>query len=161
MKLTRQKHKASAHCCRNILSQCCSQCCMGEQTGRKQNIFCFRDANSTCSKYVAWVRKRGNNRKTIEVCVSSNVSQMLPRLRPHATYVEDKICILKAENIFEIFQNLFCVLDTILTPQQCFLICTGLQNWTLSGQKYLKLGSKKCGTLSLPSLKSTPGICDT
>ena len=27
------------HCCRNILSQCCSQCCMGAQTGKKQNFF--------------------------------------------------------------------------------------------------------------------------
>ena len=48
------------HCCRNILCQCCSQCCMGEQTGKKQNISCFQDANSASSRYVALVRKRGN-----------------------------------------------------------------------------------------------------
>ena len=30
------------YCCRNILSQCCSQCCMGEQMGKKQHIFAFK-----------------------------------------------------------------------------------------------------------------------
>ena len=37
------------------------------------------------SRYVAWVRKRGN----IESQCFFSVSQMIPRLLPNATYVED------------------------------------------------------------------------
>ena len=81
------------HCCRNILSQCCSQCYMGEQTGRKQNL----GANSASSKCVAWVSERENNRKTFKVSVSENIqsqcffglSQMILHLCPQATCVED------------------------------------------------------------------------
>ena len=73
------------HCCRNISSQCCSHCCMGQLMGKKQTISCFRDANSTSSKDVAWVHKRVNNRETFKV----SVSQILSRWRPHAAYVED------------------------------------------------------------------------
>ena len=47
------------------------------------------EANSTSSKYVAWLRKQGNNQETFKASDSSVVSQMIPRLRPQATYVED------------------------------------------------------------------------
>ena len=47
--------------------------------------FCFRDANSASSRYVAWVRKRGNIRSQRVF----SVSQVIPRLLPNATFVED------------------------------------------------------------------------
>ena len=91
------------HCSGNILSRCCSQCCMGEQTGRKKNIFCFQDANSvlrTCYMGTQTTKQRGN----IENQCFFNVSQMHTCLHPYATYVEDKkICILKARSVLEKF----------------------------------------------------------
>ena len=39
--------------------------------GKEAKDFCFRDANSASSRYVAWVRKRGNIRETFKVSVSS------------------------------------------------------------------------------------------
>ena len=43
----------------------------GCANGKAASLFCFRDANSVSSRYVAWVRKRGNIRETFKVSVSS------------------------------------------------------------------------------------------
>ena len=57
---------------------------------REAKHFCFRDANSTSLKYVALASKRGTIVKHSESALFS-VSQMRPRLRPHATYVEESL----------------------------------------------------------------------
>ena len=115
-------------CYRNILIQCCSQCCRGEeQTGRKQNIFCFRYATSTSSKYVAWVRKRGNNRETFKASVSSVFSKcfLVCALTQHMLKAQN--LRLERKKMFSSFsRNMFCVLDAILLPLKCFLVCAGL-----------------------------------
>ena len=70
---------------RNILSQCCSQCCMGKQTGRKQKLgrkFCFF---KLCCLGTQTRKQSGNIRSQ---CFFG-VSQVILCLRQQATYVED------------------------------------------------------------------------
>ena len=76
----------------------------GCANGKEAKHFCFRDTNSASLRYVAWVRKQGNIRETFKV----SVSQVIPRLLSHATYVEDtKSASWKQKNFFEIFQKHF------------------------------------------------------
>ena len=96
------------HCFRNILCQCCLQCCVGEQMEKKQKIFCFGDANFASATCVAWIRKRGNSRETFKVNVFlqrfPNVSSFAP---PCDICCQHKICVLKPRHVLEIFQKHF------------------------------------------------------
>ena len=58
-----------------------------------------------------------------------SVSQVIPRLLPHATHVEDtKSVSLKQKMLLKFSKNIFCVLDAFLLPQQCFLVCASLKS---------------------------------
>ena len=92
-----------------VLSRC-------EQTGRKITLLCFQDENSTSSKYVARLLKRGNNLETFAVSVFStfpNAASLVPLRNIRRRHV---ICGLKAESVF----------DVIFLLQHCFLACAGL-----------------------------------
>ena len=118
------------HYCRNILSQCCSQYCMGAQTGKKQNIF----ASETQILRLQDMLLGYANEETFgkhSKCFF-NVSQVIPRLLPYATYVEDtKSASWKQKMLLKFFKNIFCILDAILLPQQCSLVCAGLYVYVL------------------------------
>ena len=113
------------HCCRNILSQCCSQCCMSAQTGKKQNIFAsetqilhLQDMLLGYANEETFGKHSGN----IQSQYFFSVSQVIHRLLPHATYVEDtKSASWKQEMLLKFSKNIFCALDAFLLPQQCFL----------------------------------------
>ena len=94
-----QELKADANKRTLLLKHFVSQCCLGEQTGRKQNTFFFRDANSTFSLYIARVRKPGNIRKHA-MSVFLQCFQMFSRLRPHAIYVEDTKSASRKQKLF-------------------------------------------------------------
>ena len=91
------------HCFRNILSQCWSKCCMGEQTGKKQKLgrkFCVFKIYCLGTQ----TRKRsGNIRSQCFFGVSNDSSFALTSsiCRRH------EICVLKVENHFEIFRKHF------------------------------------------------------
>ena len=62
-----------------------------------------------------------------------SVSRVIPRLLPHATYVEDtKSASWKQKMLLKFSKNIFCVLDAFLLPQQCFLVCASLNNTAIS-----------------------------
>ena len=96
---------------------------MGEQAGRKQNIFCLRDANSTSLKYVAWVRKRGNIGETLKVSVPSVIRKCFLVCAPTKHVLKTQNLRLESRKFFLKFsRNIFCVQGAILFLQQCFLI---------------------------------------
>ena len=102
----------------------------GCANGKEAKHFCFRDTNSASSRYVAWVLKQGNIWETLKV----SVSQVIPRLLSHATYVEDtKSSSWKQKMLLKFPKNIFFVLDAFLLPQQCFLFCAGLKKNTEKG----------------------------
>ena len=115
------------HCCRHAHSELMLLTMLyGCANGKEAKHFCFRDANFASSRYVAWVRKRGNIRETFSQYFFS-VSQVIPRLLSHATYVENtKSSSWKQKMLLRFSKNIFCVLDAFLLPQQCFLVCAGL-----------------------------------
>ena len=55
-----------------------------------------------------------------------SASQMLPCLLPHMTMLKTQNLRLENKNCFEISNKFFCVLDAILLPQQCFIVCVVL-----------------------------------
>ena len=115
---------------------------MGEQPWRKQKMFCFRDVNSTSSKYVALGRKRGNNRKTFKVSVSLVFPEWFLDSTPTQHMLKTQNPRLESKKCFRNFRKtLFCVLDTILLPQQCFLVSACLKSipiWQKMLAKFLQ-----------------------
>ena len=99
----------------------------GCANGKQAKMFCFRDANSASSRYVALVRKRGNIRETFKV----NISSVFPKwflvcsrtqhiLKTQSLRLGSKKCFWNFPKTF------FCVLDACLLPQKCLLVCAGL-----------------------------------
>ena len=86
------------------MSQCCSQCCMGEQTERKQKLgrkFCV--FKICCLS----TQTRKQSRNIPSQCFFS-VSQMILRLRQQATYVEDtKFASCKQKILLKFSKNIF------------------------------------------------------
>ena len=132
----------------------------GCSNGKEANHFCFRDANSTSSRFVACLRKRGN----IQSQCFFGVSQVIPRLLPHATYVEDtKYVSWKQKNAFEIFQKHFFASSTHL----CFRNNVSLfaPALTLPGPGFQKLAQTRGGGFrttplltSLPCIRTKPNL---
>ena len=95
------------HCCRNNLSLCCSQCCMGEQTGNKQNIV----ASETQILRLQDMLLGYANEETFGKHCKSVFLQCFPSNSSFAPQCNicwrHKICVLKAKNAFEIFQKHF------------------------------------------------------
>ena len=76
----------------------------GCANGKEAKHFCFRDTDSASSRYVAWVLKQGNIWETLKV----SVSQVIPRLLSHATYVEDtKSSSWKQKMLLKFPKNIF------------------------------------------------------
>ena len=124
------------HCYRNILSQCCSQCCMGAQTGKKQNILLPRRKVCVFKIFCLGTQTRKHPGNIQSQCFFS-VSHVIPRLLPHAIYVEDtKSASWKQKMLLRFSKNIFCVLDAFLFPQQFFLVCAGCKKVPFS--RYLK-----------------------
>ena len=99
---------------------------MGEQTRRKQNISCFRDANSMSSESVLHVA----NEETIWKHSESVSFRCFPNafsLEPLTKrLLKTQNLRLEAKNGFENFQKNFLRPYAILFLQQCFLVYVGL-----------------------------------
>ena len=99
---------------------------MDSQTGKKQNIF---TSETQILRYQDMLLGYANDetfgkhsRSVFLQCFPSDSS-----FAPHATYVEDKICVLEAKNAFEIFQKHFLRPGRIFASQQCLLVCADLK----------------------------------
>ena len=108
---------------------------MGAQTGKKQNVFASETQVLRLQDMLlgyANERTFGN----IQGQCFFSVSQVIPRLLPHATYVEDtNSACWKQKMLLKFSKNIFCVLDAFLLPQQCSLFAPTLtrDNLTYSG----------------------------
>ena len=86
------------------------------------------NANSTSLKYVAWVRKGGNDRERFKV----NISLVFPKCflicAPTQHHVEDtKSASQKAKNVYEQFsENIFWRPGRNFASATTFPFCTGL-----------------------------------
>ena len=99
----------------------------GWANGKEAKHFCFRDTNSASSRYVAWVRKRGNIRETFKVSVSSVFPKWFLVCSPTQHMLKTQNLRHGSKKCFWNFpKTFFCVLDAFLLPQQCFLVCAYL-----------------------------------
>ena len=118
------RRKPGNICWRNILSQCCWQCCMGEQTGRKQKLGCKFCVFKICCLGTQTTKQSGNIRTLFlrgfpndsSFALTSNICWR------HKLKFES----WKQKMLSKFSKNIFCVLDPILLLQQCSLVCAGL-----------------------------------
>ena len=89
---------------------------MGAQTGKKQNIFASETQILRLQGMLLGYANEETFGKHSKSCFFS-VFQVIPRLLPHATYVEDtKSASWKQKMLSKFSRNIFFVLDAFLLP---------------------------------------------